>query len=196
MRCKLARWVAWTMVALATPSIGAAADSGRSLATSKIVNVDPRGAENARLEDRVNAALAHYALAVRTLPPDSISACYAPMGELLLPGMAPLVGRDAIREFLVPMVAGSVVDSTTLSGEILAQTSLMASQWGSYRQVAGPKGGAHALYVGRFSALWGYSARESRWLLIRLMMQPLPTPTTPAAAPAPGSSPAGPTPGK
>ena len=64
----------------------------------------------------------------------------------------------------------------------------MASQWGTYRQVAGPKGGAHNAYVGRFSALWRYDAKDGRWLLVRLMMQPVPTPASPAP-PAPTSPP-------
>ncbi len=146
----------------------------------RVVDADRPGAPIAELE----AALQHYAYAVRALPADSVAACYAPTGQLLLPGLPPVVGPGAIHDFLAPMLASVAVDTTTMTSDLVAGTSTVASQWGSYRQVAGPKDGAHDLHVGRYSALWGYFASEHRWLLVRLMMQPMPTP----AAPAPDSS--------
>jgi uncharacterized protein (TIGR02246 family) len=140
---------------------------------------------------RVQVARArdHYCLALRTLPADSVATCYAPGGQLLLPGLSPLAGRTAIRDFLAPMAAAVAVDSTSMETEYAHAAPGFVSEWGTYRQVAGPRGGAHDLHVGRFSALWSYDEKDGRWLIERLMMQPLPTPTSPATpgpTPAPG----------
>jgi ketosteroid isomerase-like protein len=135
-----------------------------------------------------------YARALRSLPADSVAARFAPDGQLLLPGMAAVAGRAAIRDFLAPMNASFDVDSTTMESERVEGVEHFASQWGTYRQVAGPKGGPHDLHVGRFSALWTYDAKEGRWLIARLMMQPTPPPAGAQAAPAPSS--AAPKPGR
>ena len=181
MRSRLLRIVLGITLMLGGQRARAAA--GAPTGVPRVLDTESPGVPTAEIE----AALRHYAYAVRALPADSVAACYAPTGQLLLPGLAPVAGRAAIRDLLAPMLATVTVDSTTMTSELIGGSSTVASQWGTYRQVAGPKDGPHDLHVGRFSALWGYFAHERRWLLYRLMMQPMPTPA--AAAPDSSSAP-------
>jgi hypothetical protein len=52
----------------------------------------------------IAAATAYYALVLRGAPADSVAMAYSADGELVLPGMAPVHGREAIRAFLAPMI--------------------------------------------------------------------------------------------
>jgi len=134
-------------------------------------------------------AMEDYAHAIQTLPADSVAARFTPDGELLLPGLATISGRAAIREFLAPMNAAFRVDSTSMASEVVDSFGTRATQWGTFYQVAGPRDGKSEPHTGRFAALWRYDSRQFRWLIARLMMQPLPSPAplaTPAPTPAPG----------
>src|SRR5262245_30120915 len=59
----------------------------------------------------VEQAMRDYARALRAGTPDEVAACYTADGELLLPGLDPIHGRDAIRAFLAPLAAATEVES-------------------------------------------------------------------------------------
>lgn len=105
--------------------------------------------------------------------PADVAANYAEEGELMLPGLAPLHGRNAIRDFLQPMVESIEVESVEMSTTLLKTHGDTADQWGTYRQMAGEKGKAKQEYKGRYAALWQRDT-DHQWRLLRLMMQPMP----------------------
>ena len=115
-----------------------------------------------------------YAKTLRVGTPDEVAACYTTDGELLLPGLDSLHGREAIRSFLAPLADATEVESVDVETQLLEVHGRSASQWGIYHQVAGEKGKPKQQYRGRYSALWHREA-NGRWRLLRLMMQPLPS---------------------
>ena len=121
----------------------------------------------------VEAAMQSYASALRSAPAATIAGYYAPDGELLLPGMAPLHGPAAIRAFLAPMIVGVEVESVGITTELLDVHGGTADQWGTYRQTAGERGKPKQHLRGRYAALWRHE-KDGHWRLVRLMMQPLP----------------------
>lgn len=120
----------------------------------------------------VEQAMRDYAKTLRVGTPDEVAACFAADGELLLPGLDPLHGREAIRAFLAPLAAATEVESVDIESQLVDVHGRSASQWGKYHQVAGEKGKAKQQFRGRFAALWHREA-NGHWRLVRLMMQPL-----------------------
>jgi uncharacterized protein (TIGR02246 family) len=118
----------------------------------------------------VEAAMARYAETLRSGTPAEVARCYTGDGELQLPGLAALHGREAIEAFLAPMSASIEVEQVTVRTTWLEIDGTIASQWGEYEQVAGEKGKPKQTYKGRYSALW--HREHGQWLLERLMMQP------------------------
>ena len=116
-------------------------------------------------------ATQHYAAVLKDAPVDSIVAAYTADGELVLPGMAPLHGREAIRRFLTPLVGSTAVTSVDMLIDSVVLNGASAEQDGHYRQVAGPKGGAAREYTGRYHATWRLGAGHT-WRLERLTMMP------------------------
>lgn len=120
----------------------------------------------------VEQAMRDYAKTLRVGTPDEVAACYTADGELLLPGLDPLHGREAIRAFLAPLAAATEVESVDIESQLVEVHGKSASQWGKYHQVAGEKGKAKQQFRGRFAALW-HRETDGHWRLDRLMMQPL-----------------------
>ena len=120
----------------------------------------------------VELAMKEYAEALRVGTPETVVAHYTIDGQLLLPGLAPLRGREAIRAFLAPLVASTEVESVEVNTEVVETHGNTADQWGTYRQVAGERGKAKQTFQGRYAALW-YLEKDGRWRLFRLMMQPV-----------------------
>lgn len=120
----------------------------------------------------VEQAMRDYAKTLRAGTPNEVAACYTAEGELLLPGMEPLHGREAIRAFLAPLAAATEVESVDIESQLVEVHGKSASQWGKYHQVASEKGKAKQQFRGRFASLWHREA-DGRWRLVRLMMQPL-----------------------
>src|SRR5262245_48559770 len=122
----------------------------------------------------VEQAMRDYAKTLRIGTAEEVAAWYTTDGELLLPGLESLHGREAIRSFLAPLAAATEVESVDVETQLLEVHGKSASQWGSYHQVAGEKGKPKQQFRGRYSALWHQEA-NGRWRLLRLMMQPLPS---------------------
>lgn len=147
---------------------------GLGLLSLPLSAVPPPPPGDAARRAEVEAALHGYAGAVESGKADAISARFTPDGQLLLPGLPPLKGREAIRAFLAPMTAAGVVQSAVMSTELLeVRGDTAADQWGTYVEVAGERGKPMETYGGRFAALWRRE-RDGHWRLARLMMQPVP----------------------
>ncbi|MEP6618300.1 MAG: nuclear transport factor 2 family protein [bacterium] len=117
------------------------------------------------------AATRHYAEVLKGTSVDSVVAMYASDGELNLPNMAPLKGREAIKKFLTPLVDATTVEFVQMDVDSVVLNTASAEQDGHYRQKAGPKGGAAMEYKGRFHATWR-SSPDGKWLLSRITMMP------------------------
>ena len=120
----------------------------------------------------VELAMKEYAEALRVGTPEMIVAHYTIDGQLLLPGLAPLRGREAIRAFLAPLAASTEVETVEVTTETVETHGNTADQWGTYRQVAGERGKAKQTFQGRYAALW-HLEKDGHWRLFRLMMQPV-----------------------
>jgi len=127
----------------------------------------------------VRAAMRAYDSILVYGPPDSTATKYTADGILFIPGMEPLRGRRAILDFLAPVWIGSTVliaKTTVDTVELLGDRAYL---WGSYEEIAGPKGQAPSLYRGRVVIDWVREA-DGRWRIARVMTQP--TPPAPAAS--------------
>ena len=124
---------------------------------------------------RVEAATQHYASLIRGAPVDSVVAAYAENGELEIPGVGTLKGRNAIRDFLAPLTAAVSVSATEMRSDSIAVSGNVARSTGHYRQVTGPKGGPAGEYRGAFHATWTREA-DGQWRISRLVMQPTKSP--------------------
>ncbi len=139
-------------------------------------------AETANAGAAVEAAMRGYAAALKSGPPEAVAAWFTADGELLLPGMAPVRGREAIRAFLAPMASAVEVESVEVGTDAVEVHGASADLWGTYHQLAGEKGKPKEMHAGRFAALWHREAGGSgdpggtggQWRLARLMMQPVP----------------------
>lgn len=122
--------------------------------------------------EAVEKAMHDYAATLRSGTPEAVALSYTADGELLLPGLPALHGRDAIKGFLTPLVAATEVESVEIQTGTLEINGQTANQWGTYRQIAGAKGQPRQTYEGRYAALWHLEG-DGRWRLFRLMMQPM-----------------------
>jgi len=115
-----------------------------------------------------------YTTLLRTGPVDAQVAMFTPDGELLEPGMAPLHGRDAIKAFLVPIVAKYEVQSAASMSDAVEVFGDTAYQWGTYAQQAGERGQPGADFTGRYVASWHHEA-DGHWRIARFLVQPFPS---------------------
>ena len=143
------------------------------LAACALASPAVRGEEPAAGRDLFEQAMHGYAASLTKGNPEEVSNWYAKEGELLLPGLAPLRGPEAIRAFLVPLVSATEVESVTVTIGLADVHGDSADLWGTYHQVAGEKGKPKQAYDGRYAALWRHEP-GGNWRLIRLMMQPIP----------------------
>jgi uncharacterized protein (TIGR02246 family) len=132
-----------------------------------------RGEEPAAGREAVEQAMRGYAATLKEANPEAVAGWYTKEGELLLPGLAPLRGPEAIRAFLVPLVSATEVESVTVTIGLADVHGDSADLWGTYHQVAGEKGKPKQAYDGRYAALWRHEPGGA-WRLVRLMMQPVP----------------------
>ena len=131
----------------------------------------------AQAKAEIEAAMQRYTGLLRTGPVADLAACYAADGALLQPGMEPLVGPEAIREFLAPLFAAVEVRSAASETESIEVFGARAYQWGTYRQVvAAGKVPRPNTTTGRYVAAWRRDG-EGRWKIARLLVQPSTAPS-------------------
>jgi ketosteroid isomerase-like protein len=136
----------------------------------------PRPPANAAEE--VRSAMRAYDSILVNGPPDSTAAMYTTDGLLFIPGMAPLQGRRAILDFLSPIWASSTVLTAKTTVDTIESFDRRAMLWGSYEEIAGPRGQAPSMYRGRVVMEWSRDV-DGRWRIVRVLTQP--SPPTPAS---------------
>ena len=109
-----------------------AATAPRSIAKSP---EPPRAAGEA-----VEQAMRGYAAALKSGPPEAVAAWFTADGELLLPGMAPVRGREAIRAFLAPMASAVEVESVEVGTDAVEVHGASADLWGPIASSRARKG--------------------------------------------------------
>lgn len=117
-----------------------------------------------------------YATTLKDGTPAQIAAFYAPEGELLLPGLAPLATPKGIEAFLAPLVKQAKVTDVTVQCDPADVNGASATLWGTYSETYVPTGGAAQTVTGRFASAWVRGDEGGGWKLRRLMMQPAPPP--------------------
>jgi uncharacterized protein (TIGR02246 family) len=127
--------------------------------------------------DEIRSAVRAYDSILVNGPPDSTAAMYTADGILFIAGMAPLQGRRAILEFLAPVWAGSTVLTAKTTVDTVEVLDGRALLWGSYEEIAGPKGQAPSLYRGRVVMEWTREG-DGRWRIARVLAQPSPPAAT------------------
>jgi uncharacterized protein (TIGR02246 family) len=132
----------------------------------------------ASASDEVRAAMRVYDSVLVYGPPDSTATMYTTDGILFIPGMEPLQGRKAILDYLAPLWNGATVLTAKTTVDTVEMHGERAYLWGTYEEVAGPKGDAPSLYRGRVAAEWVREA-DGRWRIARILTQPGP-PAQPA----------------
>ncbi len=115
-------------------------------------------------------------------PPDSTAALYTVDGILFIPGMQPLQGRQSILDFLSPIWASSTVLTAKTTVDTIQVFGGHALSWGTYEEIAGPRGQAPSLYRGRVVMEWAREA-DGRWRIARVLTQPTPPPAPAAEGP-------------
>ncbi len=118
------------------------------------------------IEQRTKA----YAHAIQYESPHVVASFYAPDGALVLPGMQPIVGPDAVEAFLKPLAANAEVASCEMHTTSLRADGRTAHQEGTYSQIAGEKGKPGKVYHGTFVADWRKDGGD--WRFVRLEMHP------------------------
>lgn len=149
---------------------------------------DPPAAADPAAAEQVRAATSAYTASL-PVGADSTASFFADSGTMLGAGMAPVIGRKAIGEWLAPLFrqyevreAGEVVQAVDVSGNA-------ATVWGTYSQTVAPRGGGESqAHTGRFVAAWKKRG-DGRWRINLMITQPDPPPSQPAAAPKKSSPP-------
>ncbi len=159
-------WHVWMIMAAVALGLGASRGEAAAPAAVPAATAENAGAA-------VEAAMRGYAAALKSGPPEAVAAWFTADGELLLPGMAPVHGREAIRAFLAPMASAVEVESVEVATDAVEVHGGSADLWGTYHQLAGEKGKPKEMHAGRFAALW-HREPGGPWRLARLMMQPVP----------------------
>ena len=155
-------WVASLLCALAL----AAACGVHHTAPTPSIAATLQASRNA-----VEAAMHAYAVDLQRGTPEAVAQHFTSEGELVLPGIAPLQGREAIRAFLKPLVATVEVISVEIDTDTLTVDGPRAEQRGAYKQIAGERGQPPQPYHGKYQAEWRLES-DQQWRLARLTMLP------------------------
>ena len=134
--------------------------------------VVPSSPDSAAVRPVIEAAMQRFNHFMRAGPADSVAAMFTQDGELYEPREAVHKGRTSIRSFFAPLTVDVRIESATTTTQALEVRAGSVMQWGEYVENGGPVSQATRAYRGRFVAEW---VRQSngRWLLHRLMLQPL-----------------------
>jgi len=119
-----------------------------------------------RFESPIAEMTRKYADAIEHATPHDVASFYAKDGELVIPGVKPLVGRDAIDAFLAPFASQPKPHDVTMTTTAIAAKATTATASGTYSQVA-PDG---KTYSGTYDAEW--KIEDGQWRIARLSMHP------------------------
>ena len=121
---------------------------------------------------QVEAAVQSYAAAIHSSV-DKLADLFTPDGELIQPGVDLLVGPEAIRAFLTPLVKRVRIEEATMASRAIDLYGDEAYVWGDFSQRVAVGEQPLATFTGRFIAQWHRA--EGIWKLRRMMVQPAPT---------------------
>lgn len=113
-----------------------------------------------------------YGSALMGAPPDPNKAAmlFAPDGEMLPPGVAPVVGPDAVREMLAGF-GKVVVEKATMTPAAMTMLGRSVVVWGAYQQRVTAAGQPTMEVYGRF-VCEVVKQPSGKWLIRRLLVQP------------------------
>jgi ketosteroid isomerase-like protein len=114
----------------------------------------------------IDLKLARYNRYLHGMQGDSIALLYAPDGEMLATGRAPLRGPAAIAAFLSSFT-NITVDSSAMATDSLVMTDSGAVQYARFYQRATPAGRPSVEAYGHILALWQRQS-DGHWLIRRL----------------------------
>ncbi len=120
----------------------------------------------------VLATLERYMEASRAVDADRVAAFYALDGVLFEPGIEPVEGRDAIRNFIAAF-PGVRVDKATATPDTIEVFGNTVLIWGRYHERLAFPGQPQSVQDGRFAMEWVRDTGGS-WLVQRLFRVPLP----------------------
>ncbi|HXU33247.1 MAG TPA: nuclear transport factor 2 family protein [Thermoanaerobaculia bacterium] len=132
----------------------------------------PPSDPNAESRAQVEAAVQSYAAALRGSV-ETLADLFAPEGELIQPGLDPLVGPEEIRGFLAPRVKKVRIEEATMTSRAIDLYGDEAYVWGDYSQRVAVGEQPLATFTGHFVAQWHRT--QGAWKLRRMMVQPAPT---------------------
>ncbi len=122
----------------------------------------------------IGEAVQSYAAAIRAKT--GLADLFTEDGELINPGLDPLVGPEAIRSFLAPLASRVRIEEATMTPRAIDLYGDEAYVWGDYSQRVAVGERPLSTFAGRFVAQWHRA--DGRWKVRRMMVQP-----APAAAP-------------
>ena len=128
--------------------------------------------DSATVRPQVEAAMRRFNRFMRVGPPDSVAAMFTTDGELYEPRDEVYTGHASIRNFFAPLTVDVRLESARTTTQALELFGKSVLQWGEYVDNGGEVSRATMSYRGRFVAEWARQA-DGRWLLRRLMIQPL-----------------------
>ncbi len=118
----------------------------------------------------VQARLQQYATLLRAMDIPGIAAMYAPDGQMVNPKRPPVIGRDAIREFLGGYAGYKVLENTDTATSTLIDGDT-SEQLGTYHQRVRAPDGALFETSGRLEIGWTRSP-SGEWLIQELATFP------------------------
>ena len=133
---------------------------------------DPITPAAAAVRPQIDSSMTRFNRFMQAGPADSAAAMFTADGELYEPRLAVKKGRTAIRDFLAPLTRQVRLESAVATTQALERYGKHVVQWGEYVGNASRVTGPEESYRGRFVAEWAQQS-DGRWLLHRLMLQPL-----------------------
>lgn len=153
-------------------AVAACAALGCAHPPVETVVTGPAVGDSATVRPQVEAAMRRFNRFMRVGPPDSVAAMFTANGELYEPRNPVHTGRASIRDFFAPLTVDVRIESAATTTQALELFGKSVLQWGEYVDNGGEVSRPTASYRGRFVAEWMRQA-DGRWLLRRLMLQPL-----------------------
>ena len=124
------------------------------------------------VEARLEAAIGRYSALVLDMNHSAIAALFAPDGEIVNPGQAPVRGRASIESFLASFAAYQVLENATVPSNTVVHRD-SAVQLGTYHQRVRTPTGQVVEVSGQFKAEWVRN-RSGDWLIQRMGTTPSP----------------------
>ena len=121
----------------------------------------------------ITETMERYMTAARAVDAAAVAAFFAANGVLFEPGIQPIEGRDAIRNFMASF-PGVKVEIATVTPETIEVFGETALYWGTYFEKLAFPGQPVSEQRGRFVIEWVREGTPETWLIRRYYRIPLP----------------------